>query len=128
MRRRFFITTAAACALLSGAVGPAQAQQARLDAAEIEDLLTGNTAEGRWDGAAYRSYFDPDGTTVYAPADGEAQKGKWRINDETSEYESFFAAIGWTGYAVLHTDDGFAWKHKGKTYPFELVEGRDLTF
>lgn len=127
MRRRLFIT--AACALLLATFGsPGHAEDAKMSADEIEHLLTGNTAEGTWDGTAYKSYFAPDGTTIYVPTNADPMDGKWRINAESGQYESFFAAVGWTGYTVLRTDTGFAWMHDGTAYPFSVVEGRDLEF
>jgi hypothetical protein len=67
-----------------------------------------------------------NGTTIYDPANGDAQVGKWRVDQKTGHYESFWDAIGWTSYAILRTDAGFAWERDGKTYPFDLVEGRQL--
>ena len=127
MIRRFFMTAAAAVLASVLAQGSA-AQDAQMAAEEIKHLLTGNTAEGQWEGTAYKSWFGPDGTTVFAPANGDVMEGKWRVNAETDEYESFFDAIGWTGYIVLRTDAGFAWMREGKTYPFTVVEGRALGF
>ncbi|MFD0859748.1 hypothetical protein [Roseovarius aquimarinus] len=128
-RRNLAFTALAALAI--GAAGitaaPAGAQEARLGAAELEALLTGNTAEGVWDGTPYKSYFAPNGVTVYDPANGEALMGKWRINPNTGDYESFWDAIGWTAYAVMRTEQGYAWGRDGKTYPFTITEGRALS-
>ena len=35
-----------------------------LSAAQIDSLLSGNTAVGAWSGTAYRQYFDASGTTL----------------------------------------------------------------
>lgn len=35
----------------------AQAQAVKLSGDDIRDLLTGNTAIGRWEGAKYRQFF-----------------------------------------------------------------------
>ncbi|PVA10167.1 hypothetical protein DC366_10990 [Pelagivirga sediminicola] len=129
MIRRFFLIATAACALLTGALATAAlAQGTVMEAAEIERLLTGNTAEGQWDGASYKSYFGPGGTTVFVPSDGAPLRGKWRVNPETNQYESFFDAVGWTGYTILRTDAGFAWVLNDKAYPFAVIEGRALSF
>lgn len=125
MFRRQIITAALALALVPmGAALPAQ--EAVMSAEEVENLLTGNTAAGVWDGVPYKSYFGPNGTTIYDPADGDALVGKWRVNPKTGQFESFWAAVGWTAYSVLRTDRGLAWEVDGQTYPFELVEGREL--
>ncbi len=129
MRRRFFFSIAALCAVVVGSTGiSAFAQETRMSADEIARLLSGNTAEGQWEGTAYKSYFAPDGTTIFAPAGADTLTGKWRVNLESEEFESFFDAIGWTGYAVTHTDAGFAWIKDGKAYPFAVFEGRDPAF
>lgn len=129
MSRRFFILAIAVCALVAGGADRAAlAQDTALTAPEVQHLLSGNTAEGQWDGAHYKSYFDADGTTIYAPANDDPLRGKWRVNAQTGQYESFFDAVGWTGYTVLRTDAGFAWQHDGQSYPFSVVEGRDLAF
>ena len=59
MIRRAFL----ACLLVLAL--PAQAQSVKLKAHEIDTLLSGNTAVGKWDGTAYRQFFDADGTTIY---------------------------------------------------------------
>lgn len=129
MIRRFFFNAAALCALALGSLGvPALAQETTMSADEIARLLTGNTAEGQWEGTAYKSYFAPDGTTIFVPANADALTGKWRVNEQSQELESFFDAVGWTGYAVRRTDAGFAWLRDGKAYQFFVVEGRDLPF
>lgn len=124
MFRRHFITIATTLALAMPTV--LGAQDNALGAREVSELLSGNTAIGQWEGVQYRSYFGADGTTIYDPQNDEAQIGKWRVNRETGRYESFWDAIGWTAYAVLRTEDGFAWERKGQTYPFDVVEGRQL--
>ncbi|MFX0541762.1 hypothetical protein ACEWPM_008505 [Roseovarius sp. S4756] len=123
MNRRHFIP-AAVLALSMGAYTPLFAEDVHLEASEVKQLLSGNTAEGVWDGVAYKSYFGPDGVTIYDPQNGDALVGKWRINSETGEYESFWDAIGWTSYTVLQTQTGYAWRRNGEIYPFTLVEGR----
>ncbi len=125
MHRRIF--TAITAALLLGAFGGMSiAQGTALSASEVESLLTGNTAEGQWDGKSYRSFFGSDGVTIYAPSKGDILTGKWRVDPETGEYDSFWNTIGWTAYTVLRTDEGFAWQRGDKSYPFSLLQGRRL--
>ncbi len=127
MHRRLFTIIAATTALLLGALGTGvYAEDNMLSAPEVERLLSGNTAEGRWDGNPYRSYFGADGVTIYQPQSGERLTGKWRIDQGSGRYESFWDAVGWTAYNVLRTDEGFAWSLGGKTYPFSMLEGRNL--
>ena len=124
MLRRHFVIAAAAIGLVRPeALG---AQSRRLSAAEVVDLLTGNTAVAFWDGKRYASYFGADGVTIYAPEDEEAQIGKWRVDPQTGAYESFWDAIGWTSYAVLRTDEGYAWEREGEIHPFDMLEGRQI--
>lgn len=125
MYRRTFIAITAAF-LLGVSGGVSTAQDTALSASEVEGLLTGNTAEGQWDGKSYRSYFGADGTTIFAPSKGETLTGKWRVNPETGQYDSFWDTIGWTAYTVLRTEDGYAWHKDDKSYPFSLLQGRRL--
>ncbi|HEY9037506.1 MAG TPA: hypothetical protein VIN05_00990 [Roseovarius sp.] len=126
MRRRFFLNLLACCAFaLGGSAASVLAQETRMSAEEISRLLSGNTAEGQWEGKAYKSYFAADGTTIFAPGNADALIGKWRVNSDSQELESFFDAVGWTGYAVVRTDTGFAWMKDGEAYPFLVFEGRD---
>ncbi|MEI4260501.1 hypothetical protein [Roseovarius sp. D0-M9] len=130
MFRRFFLATAATAVTAAFLLGAQSrglvAQETNMSVAELEQLLTGNTAEGVWDGVRYKSYFGPDGTTVYDPQDGDALTGKWRVNPDTGNFESFWDAVGWTPYAVLQTDSGYAWVRGGELYPFDVIEGRNL--
>ena len=48
----------------------ALAEERRLDAAEIETMLTGRTAMSMGGGAAYRQHFSPSGATTYASEGG----------------------------------------------------------
>lgn len=127
MQHRIFTAAATSLTLLAGAFGStALAEDTIMSGSEVERLLSGNTAEGVWDGAPYKSYFGTDGTTIYVSQNNEQQVGKWRIDPESGQYQSFWDAIGWTEYTVLHTDAGFAWLRNGKIYPFTMIEGRNL--
>ena len=126
MYRRNFIAIIAAVLTLGALAPAAHAQEPNMTAAELEDLLTGNTVEGQWDGVGYKSYFGPNGTTIYDPQDGDALTGRWRVNQQTGQFESFWDAVGWTSYSVLRTAAGYAWGRDGKTYPFAIVEGRTV--
>lgn len=126
MTRRIFTACFSATFALGLATAPAAAQDGPLTGSDIERLLTGNTAEGTWDGASYKSYFDPNGVTIYDAQNADPQEGRWRVNEATDKYESFFEAVGWTEYTVLSTDTGYAWKRNGNAQPFDVVEGNSL--
>jgi hypothetical protein len=130
MYRRTFVAaaaTAVAATLMMGFQPLAlEAQETNMSVAELEQLLTGNTAEGIWDGVPYKSYFGPNGTTIYDPQNGDALIGRWRVDPVTGHFESFWDAIGWTSYAVVRTDSGYAWGRNGKVYPFAVTQGRSL--
>lgn len=125
MKRRIFMGL-----LLSlPCLGPvaAQAAPAKLTAPEIETLLSGNTIVGTWSGTPYRQYYAADGTTLYVPEDGRADEGRWRVNAETDEYESWWRSTGWTPYALVRTEEGeHAWINGDRLEPFRVVPGRQI--
>lgn len=125
MQRRSF-SIAVAAALLAPAL-PAFAAPTRLTAAEIEALLSGNTIVGEWAGAAYRQYYAADGSTLYVPEGGKPDEGRWRVNAETDEYESWWQSTGWTPYALVRTDEGgHAWINGDRLEPFQVLSGRQM--
>ena len=127
MLRRIFITAAAAgAATLTLVPGSVSAQERDMTAAEIKEMLSGNTIRGEWNGSAYTQYYAPDGATVYVPEGGKPDKGKWRVNPETDEYESWWRRTGWTPYAVVETADGPAWVDGGDRWGFKVMDGKQL--
>jgi len=123
MRRRLFLALALGCM-----AGGAAAQSVKLRAHEIDALLSGNTAIGTWEGARYRQYFDPDGTTIYAPENARSSRGQWRIDADKDEYQSIWPRDAeWEGWFVMEWDGTFYWvSKKTPPTPFELVEGQQL--
>ncbi|WP_299969279.1 hypothetical protein [uncultured Roseobacter sp.] len=107
---------------------PAHAQSVKLQAHEIDALLSGNTAIGKWDGASYRQYFDADGTTIYAQQGARSARGEWRIDAEKDEYQSIWPRdADWEGWFVMEWAGTFYWvSKKTPPTPFELVEGEQL--
>ncbi|WP_299685974.1 hypothetical protein [uncultured Tateyamaria sp.] len=107
---------------------PAHAQSVKLKAHEIDALLSGNTAVGKWEGAAYRQYFDADGTTIYAQDGARSTRGKWRIDADKDEYQSIWPRdADWEGWFVMEWAGTFYWvSKKTPPTPFELVEGQRL--
>jgi hypothetical protein len=106
---------------------PSLAANVKLSAPEIEAALAGNTIIGTWSGTAYRQYFDPDGSTIYVPKDGKRDEGRWRVNPETNDYESWWRSTGWTPYALVRTEGGgFAWVNGDRLEPFQIQQGRQV--
>jgi hypothetical protein len=125
MKRRIFMGLLL-CLPALGTVA-AQAAQQKLTAAEIEALLSGNTIVGTWSGTSYRQYYGSDGTTLYVPEGGRADEGRWRVNAETDEYESWWRSTGWTPYALARLGDGnYAWINGDRMEPFEVLPGRQI--
>jgi len=75
------------------------ADKKTLTAAEIKELLTGNTAVGTWIDHEYRQYFGTDGSTIYAQKNTRSSVGRWRTNSARNHYESWWERIEWgAGY------------------------------
>ena len=106
------------------------ADEKTLTAAEIKQLLTGNTAIGRWVDHNYRQYFNSDGSTIYAQENARSSTGRWRINSATNHYESWWQRAGWgAGYSILLKEGVYYWvSSAGSTEPqsFEMVPGSQL--
>ena len=122
MIRRAFLIALVAFAL------PAHAQSVKLKAHEIDALLSGNTAVGKWEGAPYRQYFDPDGTTIYAQDGARSTRGEWRIDADKDEYQSIWPRdADWEGWFIMEWAGTFYWvSKKTPPTPFELIEGERL--
>lgn len=123
MKRRAFLIAAAACLAT-----PALAQSVKLKAHEIEVLLSGNTAVGKWEGARYRQYFASDGSTIYAQEDARSTLGQWRINAENDEYQSIWPRdADWEGWYVMEYAGAYYWvSKKTPPTPFKVVQGEQL--
>lgn len=104
----------------------ANAQSVKLQAHEIAALLTGNTAVGLWDGAAYRQYFHPDGSTIYAQDGARSTLGQWRLQD--GEYQSIWPNDAeWESWFVMEYAGDFFWVSKSTPpTPFKVLEGQKL--
>jgi hypothetical protein len=112
-------------ALIAGGVS---AQSVKLKAHEIEVLLSGNTATGLWEGAEYRQFFDPDGSTIYAQAGTRSSLGKWRVDPEIDEYQSIWPRdADWEGWFVMEYAGEFFWVSKRTPpTPFKVLQGQQL--
>lgn len=118
------------CVALLLTISIADADEKTLTAAEIEQLLTGNTAVGHWIDHAYRQYFGDDGATIYAQENTRSSLGRWRVNRAKNHYESWWERIGWgAGYSIVLKDDIYYWVSSvGSTEPqaFEVLPGSQL--
>lgn len=129
MRRRGFIAFAA---ILSFCL-PAHAQEGsagtvQATAAQIRELLSGNTIRGTWSGSDYSQYFGESGFTVYVEDGRPPSRGKWRVRADTDQYDSWWENTGWTPYTVMMTNDGYAWVNKDTLEPFEVLKGKQVDF
>ncbi|SLN29783.1 hypothetical protein ROA7450_01282 [Roseovarius albus] len=107
---------------------PVQAEERQLTASEIEVLLTGNTVSGTWSGTPYKQYYGEGGFTMYVPKGGPPDQGRWRVNHETNQYESWWHMTNWTPYTVVETDDGLAWVNGETLQHFEVLDGRQVSW
>ena len=117
----------AAVLLLVFSLSTAIAEEA-LSAEEIKELLTGNTIEGTWSGSHYTQFFGKNGETAYIPEGRMPDIGRWRVNSETNEYESWWEQTGWNGYTVLRLDEGYAWKRTKGHEQFIVLEGKQVSW
>lgn len=120
-------TLCAALALAVMATG-VSAQSVKLQAHEIDALLSGNTAVGKWDGAKYRQFFDADGSTIYAQEGARSALGKWRVDEDRAEYQSIWPRDAeWEGWYVMEYAGVFYWvSKKTPPTPFRVIEGQQL--
>ena len=107
---------------------PALGEERKLSGKQIREALTGNTVEGLWGSRPYKSYFRPDGLTVYHPEGGEPESGRWRVDEENDHYCSWWARTGWSCYNVYRDGRIIIWEipSDGTRYPSELKGGNHL--
>ena len=125
MQRRFVLMGILGAALAS----PVAAQSVKLTSDQIRELLTGNTAIGRWDGAKYRQFFGDDGVTIYAQEGAKSARGEWRIDATVDEYQSIWPGdADWEGWFVMEYDGDYYWvSKKTPPTPFRVEPGQQLT-
>ena len=103
------------------------AEPAAVTAAEIKTMLSGNSIEGTWSGDEYRQYFSASGSTTYSQRDARKTVGKWRVNEQTNKYESWWERAGWSGYGVIRDGEQLFWTSSGlEPQPFKLIEGQHV--
>ncbi|MEL6121069.1 MAG: hypothetical protein AAFR49_15505 [Pseudomonadota bacterium] len=128
MLRRAILAGVAMLPALAFADGMSDPKTVQLTAGQIDELLRGNTIRGTWNGDPYTQFFDANGQTIYFPEGGRPDPGKWRVNGDTDQYESWWERTNWTGYTIMMTNDGFAWVSRGELQPFEVFEGKQVTW
>ena len=121
------------CVLLFMSVSTlASADEKTLTAAEIKELLSGNTAIGRWVDHNYRQYFGKDGSTIYAQENSRSSTGRWRTNGTSNHYESWWEQSDWgAGYSIVLKGGVYYWVSSTVTtepQAFEMVDGQQLVF
>ena len=134
--RRSFTAAAAAGALAlmlpgmaaAGDEGTGRAVTVQMSAAQIEDLLAGNTITGTWSGSTYTQYYGEGDFTVYIPEGGEPDEGRWRTNADTDNYESWWRSTGWTPYTIVMTNDGYAFVNGESLEQFDVFEGKRVEY
>ena len=99
-----------------------------VSAPELQDLLSGNTITGTWSGTKYTQFFSDEGATVYIPAGRQPEIGRWRVNAQTGQYESWWEQSGWSRYTVIRTEDGYGWKRGDGYEPFTVQQGKQIVW
>ena len=106
--------------------GAAHAEGEKLSAAELMALLAGNTAIGDWHGRPYKQYFGANGSTSYMAEGRPPSPGRWKVDEATGDYCSWWEQSGWSCYGVERDGAGYVWVVPDGSYrgPFRVVEGR----
>lgn len=105
------------------------AEDVKLTATEIADLLRGHTAIGMWQGTPYRQYFNADGSTIYAAKDQRSTLGKWRVDSTRDLYESWWDGSDWEVWGIIRRDGQLYWTGPGiEAEPFEILDGQQLVW
>lgn len=125
--RRVFVFSIAGFLAWSGTAWAEETSRI-LNAQDVDTLLRGNTITGTWSGETYTQYFSEDGATVYLQTNRRPEVGRWRVNQGTGEYESWWEQSGWSRYTILETKDGFAWKRSNGSELFTVEQGKQITW
>lgn len=120
--------------LLTLAAGLVHSNEKTLTAAEISQLLSGNTAIGIWptwkSSHRYRQYFGKDGATIYAQENERSSLGRWRVNNTLNHYESWWEQSDWgAGFSIVLKEGVYYWvSSTGSIEPqaFEMLQGQQL--
>ncbi len=118
-----------ACVVVAFLSAPVGAEDRKLTAAEIEQVLAGNTIEGLWAGRPYKQYFSETGKTIYVEEGRQPSMGRWQADAEKEAYCSWWEMSGWSCYEVLDGGpDAIIWvsPSSGDRHPATLLPGRQL--
>ena len=92
-----------------------------LNTSQIQDLLTGNTAVGDWNGRPYRQHFSSAGRTTYEEKGAPQSYGQWKA--EADQYMSWWEGSGWSAYQIGQTDEGaYVWISSDKSERSFVIE------
>jgi len=124
-RRRLLHAAALLALLMAGASLSANAQDlVPLTGPEITTLLLGNSIEGTWGPSHFRSYFAPDGTTLYQPQGQSPEQGHWKVVGD--QYCSI-ADEGVDACFNLYRDGAvLVWEEPGSgtRFPSTVIQGK----
>jgi hypothetical protein len=99
----------------------AMAEPRQLTASEISDLISDRTVEGTWNETPYIQRFGSDGWTLYEAEGAPPDQGKWRVNPQTNQYESWWERGGWSTYTIIEDEGALFWLgSNGKPQPFQV--------
>ncbi|MFK7940033.1 MAG: hypothetical protein AB8B82_11680 [Roseovarius sp.] len=127
MNRRLLLTTVMATLALPGWAMD-RSDTVQLTADQITEILSGNTITGTWSGTSNTQYFAAGGMTMYLADGRPADQGRWRANADLNTYESWWQMTNWVGYKVMMTNEGYAWANGDTLEPFEVLEGKQVSW
>ena len=129
--RRSVLAALFACAGLSMALAPDPlgAEERKLNAAEINQKLIGNTVQGEWDGSSYKQFFDASGNTIYVEDGRLPTFGRWKADPEMNAYCSWWEGSTEVCYEVIEVGpDTIIWvtPGAGNEFPAKVLPGDQL--
>jgi hypothetical protein len=123
-RRKILPAALLLALLIADARLPARAQDlVPLTGAEIATLLAGNSIEGTWGPSHFRSYFAPDGATLYQPQGQQPEEGHWKVVGD--QYCSV-ADQGDACFNLYRDGENLVWEDpgSGKRFPSNVIQGK----
>jgi hypothetical protein len=124
-RRSPWLAAALLASLIAGNGSPARAEDPKpLTGPEIATLLVGNSIEGSWGGSShFRSFFAPDGTTLYQPEGQPPEQGHWKVVGD--QYCSV-ADDGDACFNLYRDGDSLIWEDPNShaRFPSNVIQGK----
>ena len=90
---------------------------------QLQQLLTGNTLRGEWDGRPFTQHFAAGGSTRYREGDGPQSLGTWSVNAKGQYCSVWPPSPTEACYDVLVKGNNVLWKSGGKLHPSTVSEG-----